>query len=52
MIWLFMGMAALSEMVSIVFGGDKSAWGPEMLCGIFCAGCILGTLGEILGMFM
>ena len=46
------GMAALSEIVCILCGGKNDGTGPEMLCGLCCAGCILGAVETILGMLM
>jgi len=44
-----MAMAALSEIVYLMSGMDKENAGPWMLCGLCCAGCMLGLLSEIIG---
>lgn len=44
-----MAMAALSEIVYLMSGGDRDEAGPWMLCGLCCIGCMLDLLRNIIG---
>lgn len=52
MLLAIIGIAAVSEIVFILSGGKNDGTGPDMLCGLCCAGCILRALDTILGMLM
>ena len=52
MLYALIGLAALSEIVLMLCGGKNEGNGPELLCGLCCAGCILSAVGMIFGMLV
>ena len=48
----FVALAALSELMHAAFVSDECASGADMLCGLCCAGCLLGALEAVLGALM